>query len=513
MLGRLFKREKATSPRTSWGGRNGQRDSGSADSGKRSMWQAAKTDRVNSLHWADAIGTLINSALSGEMVDLYNRCDLESRRNSFVEGVIRTHTADIVGDIGPSLQATIDTVADGERGKRFVQRLERKWMDFWAEPEVSGRMCGVDLLRLWVRNMWLRGERLTQIARFDGEIKLQAIEPRRCYTPFDAATDPDVSLGIKRSREGRHLKYWISDKSDGPFAHMLPGSGAWYDADDILHGFETIEAGQCRGVPWLAPCLPMCAEMRDYDQSVLDAADNAAQFGVVLSTDHPEADYVEFDGTLEMQRREMTTAPPGWRPTMVNPQQPSTLYVDYRRERLRELGRVVSMPVLLVLLDAGNHNMSSANFDAQVYHRANRCIQRSFERLELRALINILIDEISLTEFGGWSPETLKIAWGWPRGLHPDPEKNAKARKVNRELGHLDFSTCCIEDGYDPEEIVKGHQKSDELWRAAGMEPPPHYMDNANSTNQQAGDPPVKNEATPSRAAAFFAARNGDGHA
>lgn len=461
------------------------------------MWDAAKTNRLNSLHWTNAQGELINSALADELSEMWDRCDLESRNNAFIEGVIQTHGDDIVGKVGPSLQVTVDsrgTDANGEPiqpseiDRRFVNRLEEDWRTFSARPEVTDTMSLVQILRLWVRSLWTRGEYIAQIARDDDQERLQLIDSRRCYTPVASFGDDDITLGVKRNRVGKPELYWFADRADGAYQFNYSLSGQWYSAADVIHCFEVVEAGQVRGVPWLSPVLPALAQLRDYDNAVLDAAENAAEFGVVLSTDHPDSSYVEYDGTLPLERRQMTTAPPGWRATMVNPQQPSTLYTDYRRERLRELGRVRSMPVLKVLLDAGSHNMSSAHFDAEQYHRGCRCIQGLFEDHGLNALIATRINRLALTEFGGYVPAGLQTSWGWPRPLHPDPQKSAKAREIDMSTGVLPFSIACEEDGRDPRDVVKAHAMSDRLWQEAGLDAPPHFKTNG-MAQPQGGEP------------------------
>lgn len=436
-------------------------------------WDAAETDRLNEKQWSRATNQPINADLSLKLETLRTRAAFEASNNSFVEGVISTHAVDVVGEDGPNLQ-----VMSGD--KSFDEALEEVFGEWWQAPDVTGELSGPDLLQQWIRLMYPVGEFFVQIVTNDKisddksiSVRLNSIDPRRLMTPPNEAGNPGVVLGIERDKLGKPLRYWIEEgRADttyqtsfnvGPFVPL--------EAREVVHCFKRLEPGQARGVPWLAPVLQMLADVRDYDKAVLDAAQTAADFGVILHTKHPEARYYNpaANETLELQRRMITTAPPGWEPFEIKPEQPGTLYKDYRAERLRELGRVVNMPLMMVMLDSSNHNYSSARFDGQIYNRGNRVVQGWLERCALNKFVDIVAREAHLLGMIKEKPKGTRYDWTWPSPPHVDPQKEARADDILLANFSLAMEDALANRGTTLEAHLEKLTREREAFKAAGI--------------------------------------------
>ncbi len=442
---------------------------GSVDPERIRRWEAADTNRLNKAHWAGVYSRSVNADLYRDLEILRTRAAYEAHNNPLVEGVISTHCVDLVGRDGPSLQVQTDDEA-------YNEALEALWRKWWLQPTLNPQVAGADLLRLWVRGLWINGEFLAQIVTGGQKgdpvrLRLHPIHPRRLATPPAQAGDADVVLGVRVTREGVPLQYWISDpKRYGAFT-LSTGSFSPIPADMILHGFLHVEEDQQRGIPWLACCLQEVADLRDYDAQVLDAARAAADQAVLLHTKHPDAPYIEVNESTEIERRSISTLPPGWEATQLTPQQPSTQYIDYRCEKMSAIGRPVSMPLMIVRLTSQKYNYSSARFDGQVYQRALKVLQAWMARQSLNPLVDAIAREASLSDALLERPEVVRYVWTWPGAPHVDPLKERNAEKVGLETGTLPYGDALAGQGKDLDTTIAQRAAENKKLIAAGLPP------------------------------------------
>ena len=403
------------------------------------LLDAAVTDRLNSRHWGKAKDESINSVLQAELSTLRARAQFEMLNNANVEGVVATHADDVVGADGPTLQ-----VKSGD--EKYDRAMEKIWRDWWSAPDVTGQLSGPELLSQAVRSLWPNGEFLFQITNDDEaagpvQTRLKTIHPRRLDTPINLLADENVFMGVRRQRTGKPTQYYIDTTPETESLRDLSLNLKPIDAAYIIHGFCAIEPDQVRGLPWLSSCLQVIADLRDYDDQVMDAARMAADMAVLLYTKHPDARYIEVNETTEIERRLMQTLPPGWEAQQITPSQPPNTYRDFRSERLRELGRPVGMPLMMVQLDSRHHSYSSARFDSQVYQRSVRKLQRWLVRCVLNRLLDLVAREAELAGATPRPPGDVRYEWAFPPFPHVDPKKENDA-----VTGRLANETSCLRD-------------------------------------------------------------------
>jgi len=430
-------------------------------------FEAAQTDRLNSLHWSQAQDTPVNTLLATYLGILRARAAHEALNNPNVEGVIKTHADDVIGEEGPTLQVQSNNEA-------YNRELEGLWAEWWAEPDIAGQLSGPDLLKLHIRLDWVCGEDLTQIvtdpdAAGPVQMRLRLIHPRRMYTPLNQIAEESIALGVRRNRIGRPLGYFVETALEGQSLRSLALVPAEIPAANILHDFHVIEPDQARGVPWLTSSLSSIADLRDYDAEVMDAARAAADLAVLLYTRNPDAQFVQVEESAEIERRMITTCPPGYEAMQVTPQQPASTYRDFRAERLRELGRPVGMPLMAVQLDSRQHNYSSARFDSQVYQRGVRSLQRHKARKVLRRLLDLLAREGELAQVLPRRPQRVTYRWTWAPFPHVDPAKEADAVGTRLKIGISTLRDECAADNKDWEEVLAQQARERERMKGLGL--------------------------------------------
>jgi lambda family phage portal protein len=403
--------------------------------------ESTETNRLNETHWSRAEDVPVNTLLARKLETLRARCLYESLNNPFVEGVIETHCGDLVGESGPILQVV-------SPNKEYNDALEAGWAEFWASPEIGGQVSGPGLLRMLVRSCWLCGEFLLQIVNGEpnkaGTVttRVKAIHPRRLATPPNRVGDEQVLLGVRRNREGKVLGYHIETTQEGDSLRSLGFNYEYFEAANIIHQFRVLEPDQVRGLPWLNSSLPTIADLRDYDKQVMEAAKLAAASGLTLETVSPDIQPIQVDGAepMDLVIGSILPCPPGYTARQIQPNQPASTYLDFRSERLRELGRPVGMPLMMVQLDSRRHNYSSARFDSQVYQRENRRVQRWMCDGTLNRLFRLIQLEVEANR-RMQRPKAVKVNWIWPKFPHVDPKKEGEAATERLVNG-----TSCLRD-------------------------------------------------------------------
>lgn len=453
----------------------------------RVYWAAAETNRLNEAHYSRVEDDQsINDRISADLPTTRSRCIAEAEENPTVDGVIFTHQVDIVGRDGPTLEVQSES-------NEYNEWLEAHWKRWFRAPTPNPKMSGATLLRLWVRALWEKGEFLAQKITKNNAgtpvaMRVQPIAPSRLGTPPDQFGNAWLAEGVEIRPDGEPLRYHlqklagIGNLSFGAEYEPVP-------AEDIIHMFVARQEDQLRGVPWLKPALPTTARLAEYDADVGEAARQAASTGVYWHTKHPDAPYLNLDAQETLERGMQSTGPPGWEPSMLTPQQPTTQYKDYREECHADIGRPVCMPKMIVRLDAGRHNYSSARFDGKNYDRAVESIQYLISGSSksvgpLSELVDDVAREAELYELSQGDstrkpprrPDDVEYQWTWPRPPHVDPVKERNADRIELEIGAADYQDVLARTGETVDGMIAKRKRTLQKLVAAGLPPVPNVM-------------------------------------
>lgn len=432
-------------------------------------WEAADTTEENKHQWLRADGRSINEILIDSLQDIAARSILEARRNPTVEGVIKSHACDVVGDEGPGLQ--MRTADDA-----WNREAESIWNEIASQIDGSGKLSLGEWLRQDMYQSWVTGDMICQIVEDNQaetvvKTRIHPINAMRLRSPNGISTKKNLLLGIERNNLNRPIRYHFLDE-----VRAETGFISWVTtpipARDILHFFEELEPGQVRGFPRLASCLQVISDLREYDNAVLDAAKVQAMMAVVMSTMNPNAEPDEDPGDLRLKRMGITRAPVGWNLQALQTSHPNAQNTDFRKERSRDLGRGAGMPLMQIRLDSSGHNYSSARFDAQTYQKANRVIQGSLGRHRVFPVVRLVLTEAM--QRGILRPRVFQrneVFFRWPQPPHVDPVKEAMAERIRLENKTLSPQDACSSYNLDFDQVARDWAQANRILEANGLPP------------------------------------------
>lgn len=435
-------------------------------------FEAAERTRLNSEQHRRAKDETINQGLTRDLATLRKLTVHEALNNPFLAGVIETHVTDVVGKDGPSLQVQSDDAT-------YNAALEETWHDWWIEgkPSLDGELSGAELLQQDIRLLWTMGSTLDQFTRDpdaatdEVTLRINPINPRRLQQPM-AVNDPYVQCGVRLSpTTQKRISYFIQDWSDSEGVPSRVGNVKEYPADEIMHLFRRFEPGQVDGYPWAAPALQVIQDLRDFDAATLRAARMAAEMCVILSTADGRLNPIWVNEVVDLEGGVIRTAPPGYTPHQITPEHPSTNYKEHRAERLREFGRPVNMPLMMVMLDSAGHSYSSARFDGQIYNRGVQQLQGWITRGKMRRIYARVTVEAEKLR-GVQRPEKVTTQWTWPVAPHVDPAKEAEAIEILLSLGLISEIEASAMFGRDYEQTCKLRERAAAIRKENGIEEP-----------------------------------------
>lgn len=415
----------------------------------RGRYDAAQTSTENAKHWAWADGLSARAANSPDVrKKLRERARYEACNNSYCRGLTETLANDLIGT-GPRLQVM---GGDAEANARVADAFDR-----WA--------CWSGLaekLRVMAKSKTIDGEAFALLRtnrKLPGPVKLdlRLVEADQVTTPYPLLTIPGQVDGVEFDADGNPTVYHLLEYHPGdPLSY---GTWARFDeipAELVLHWFRCDRPGQARGVPDVTPALPLFAQLRRYTLAVLAAAETAADFAAVLTSQlPPDSEGIEGEPfeTLEITKRMMTTLPAGYQLSQLKAEQPATTYEMFKRELLNEIARCLNVPYNVAAGNSSSYNYSSGRLDHQVYHRMIWVTRCELEHLALDRIFEEWAAEVRIVQpdlMAGFDPERpIEHAWFWDGFAHVDPLKEAQAQEVRLRNGMTSPVDEAAAEGYD----------------------------------------------------------------
>jgi len=434
--------------------------------GKRD-WKAGTDPDSTLTHWGQANGAEINQILAQKLDKIITRATYESRANPVIDGTINNHGNDCIGSNGPTLQVS-------SKSSAWNNTAEEIWAGVSNEITGCGEMSMADLLKQDIRQLWSTGGILSQYVNDNDATtfckqRLHPIPIQRLYSGY-FSTD-DTMLGITRNKMGRPTKYHVLESGiEVTSVYRLAINPVEIPAKDIQHVYFKHEPQQWRGYPWLSSCLQAIAELGEYDTAVLDAAKVAAMMAVLFYNTRDDVDSEENPGDIQIKRQSGIKVPTGWQPYALNSNQPTANHVEFRSDRLRDLGRPVGMPLMSIQRDASRHNYSSARFDGQGYFRANQSVQSFLERRRINPFVKLILTEAMLRGILPYRDlNSVSLTWIWPQPPHVDPVKEAMAQRIQMENKTLSPQRACLANNVDFDTICEEWKKANEILVSNGL--------------------------------------------
>lgn len=425
-------------------------------------------------HWKPA--DLLSAAAAndpGTRSQLRRKARYETANNSHCRGVTLTLANDLVG-LGPQLQVQLpgDDGEDDDRTVTDEQRIEDSWQAWCDEVNLAEKLNTLALSKI------IDGESFALMVTNPAlshpvKLDIKPIEADRVCTPgfgeFGGEINPWFADGIEFDQHGNPKLYHVLNRHPGDNWALNPLAFLQYPAKSVIHWFRKDRPGQVRGVPEILSALPLFSQLRRYTLAVLEAAETAASFSVILQTEAMPLDTSgnpilgeAFEG-IEIDKGMMVTAPAGYKMAQMKAEQPVSTHDQFQQTILREVFHCLNMPYSVGAGDFSKDSYSSGRLGLQTYLRIVKQARHHMKLTVLDRIFAEWLKEAMLVEIlppMAFTPE-ISIAHDWHFDPFPsiDPLKDGKADEMDLMNGVTTQSELCAERKRDWRKINRQRER------------------------------------------------------
>lgn len=318
-------------------------------------------------------------------------------------------------------------------------------------------------------------------------LQLQIIEAEQCPAHYygQASNGNAIRAGIEFDKIGRRVAYWMYGHHPGdyvPGAEIDSSQLRRVPAEEILHIFEPVRAGQIRGIPRSTSALVRMFNLDALDDTVMERQKIANLFGGFFEQDVPDDDGDDTDRIHDGMGHEggpaateaevddipivglepgtMGHLPPGMKAKFADPPSAGSDYPDYYRHGLLAIASRRGVPYEVLTGDLRNVSDRALRLILNEFRRfiemvqwlvfVPRFLQPVREAYLDRAVLSGALEIPGYAELREEVVETLWVPQGWPYS-HPvqDVDSDGKAIRFG-----LDSRTDAIlRRGEDPDEV------------------------------------------------------------
>jgi lambda family phage portal protein len=441
--------------------------------------------------------------------------------NSYAAAAKDAFVSSLVGTgIRPSPKTT-DAAVKKELREAFddwTDQADADWLtDFYGQQTmIAGEMF--DAGECFVRFRTRRPE--------DGlavPFQLQVLPSEMCpiQKNEDLGNGRRVECGIEFDPIGRRTAYH--------FYKVHPGSGFYYGdmvnttvpvpADEVLHLYRPVRAGQIRGIPHTLSAITTLALLDLYDDAELERKRIAALFAAFVTRnptdedDHPLGSETVSPSTMDWDawgNPRITNSSPTMEPGAtidlqpgedVKFSEPADVGMTYEPFQYRNLLRVAvgfGVPYAEVTGDLHRANYGSIRAGLITFRRKITAMQHGVMVYQLcRPVWNRWLDEavlaeqlsLSAAEYLKRQRELQKVKWVPPAWEWIDPLKDIGAEVLAVDNHFKPRSQTIEEGGYDPEEVDQRILEDETREKQLGITRGPPEPGQAVLTPAQAGAP------------------------
>lgn len=455
----------------------------------RNSYEGAGNGR-RSANW-DAPDAALNAIALPALPTLRKRSRAAVRNNCWAAAAISRRVSSIIGT-GITPRARVSDAV-------IRANLQQLWEDWADECDADGLTDFYGLQAIIARMVEESGEcfvRLRPRRPEDGLIvplQLQALPPD--FVPVDrnftTRRGNRVRAGIEFDALGRRVAYWMYKYHPGDYRDSGVGYNALHriPAEEVLHIFEPLEAGQLRGVPRLTPVLQRLKSLDNYDDAVLFRQELSNLFaGFIKKPSHDgppaidpltgEPAKVDSNGVpmVGLEPGTMQELLEGEEVEFSDPPDAGDTYVDFMRQQLLAAAAGLELPYELLTGDMGD-------ISDRVLRVLLNEFRRRIEQLQFAVYVHQLCrpvraawldaawmsGAIQLPDYPTRRREYLRTRWvpqGWAY-LHPVQDVQSKLLEIGGGLASR--SEHVLRNGYDAEVIDEENAQDNERARRLGL--------------------------------------------
>ncbi|MFP1646726.1 phage portal protein [Pontitalea aquivivens] len=385
--------------------------------------------------------------------------------NGYAANACEAFAANLVGDgIKPSSLIEDPALRD---------RVQKLWLAWTDEADADGLTDFYGLQAMVAREMFVAGEcfvRLRPRRAEDGllvPLQLQLLQAE--MLPFEktevALNGNRIRCGIEFDRIGRRVAYHFRRRHPGDSTDQrvaVPDT-VRVPAEDVLHIYRPLDAGQIRGLPHVAPAMVRLFLLDQYDDAELDRKKTAAMFAGFITKTAPEEPLLgegaaDLDGAAiaSLEPGTMQVLLPGEDVKFSSPADVGGGYEAFQYRTLLAVSASLGLPYHLVTGDVRQANYSSLRAELVEFRRRVQQLQHGVlahqlcrpvwrRWLETAVLAGALkIDDPATARAVQWIPPR----WDWV-----DPLKDIQAQVLAMEAGITSRRKVVEATGYDVEEV------------------------------------------------------------
>jgi lambda family phage portal protein len=462
---------------------------GRAVMGATSGYEGASTSR-RLAGWTET-DSAISTLLSTEGDTLRSRSRGLVRKNAWAKNAQDVYVANAIGTgITPE-------PLHPDRATRTL--LKKAWDRSVLEMDADGLTDFYGLQALMLREMFEAGEVLTRFRpRYPSDglyvpLQLQLLEAEHLSLTDNRTVDKNsIRAGIEFTAYGKRVAYHLYKEHPGLGGMALSVNSfekTRVPAEQIVHSFVALRAGQIRGTPWLAPIMVTLYELDQFVDATLIRQKLANMFiGWQRAMSDEVAAIIQSTSTLpggetapegvgfgEIQGGTMLDlGSSGMTLEWSKPPDPAATLPDFVKMMLRAVACGLGMPYTLLNWDTGDVNYSSMRGELLEFRRRVEQFQfqtmiHQFCRPVWKRWVNDAVLAGVLpkpSSADGWNA-LYDVEWRTPRWAWVDPLKDVQAAKEAVRCGFTSRTAVIHESGYDPEsvdaEIAADNERADEL--------------------------------------------------
>lgn len=442
-------------------------------------YAAANTGRL----FAD-FGASANSAdseLRGALSILRDRSRDLARNNEFAKRYLNLLKSNVVGDSGVSLQVKAQMTNGGmdQIGNSIIEKGFVEWGKR-GNCTVDGTMSWRDCQLLAIESVARDGEFLAVIHRgkgFRDAVALEFLEVDQLDHELNKSSKEggnEIRMGVELDRFRKPVAYHILSRHPNDTEHTTYSQRKHrrIPADQVVHGFLKLRAGQTRGEPWMAPVIPALKQIGALrEAAVVNARVGASKMGFFTSSGGDGFVPDDLDGQIPIMDADPGTfhqLPTGVDFKSFDPAYPSNEFEAFHKVVMKGIAAGLGVSYTALASDLEATSYSSIRQGALEERDSYRGIQRFMEdhfirpvfEAWLRSAMEFNYINLPISTFDKFaSAATFRAkSWSWV-----DPVKEMNAAIMGLKSGVLSLQDVSAQYGKDVEELLAQIQKDKEL--------------------------------------------------
>jgi lambda family phage portal protein len=436
------------------------------------------------------VNTLINQSGSNTLA----RARFLARNNGYATSAVECFAANLVGaGIKPSWKSPLpipdidDDASDDQIGaantaakdaSKQKKNVHELWARWTTEADAEGVTDFYGLQKRVARELFIAGEifvRLRPRRLADGlsipmQIELYPSEQLPLWLTMPLDNGNWIRQGIEFDKIGRRVAYhfWRVNPGDITLAPKF-GERVRIPANQILHVFDPLEAGQIRGMSRLTPAIVTLWMLDLYDDAELERKKTAALFSVFVVRPDPDGEFFdkettvrEDDGAVGVKLEPGTSHVlfPGEDIKIANPADVGNSYEPFQYRTLVRICAALGLPYAGTTGDLKGANYGSQRAGMIEARRRAEGLQKGVLIHQFcRPVFRAFMDSAHIggaLDFDGYADnprDYLDMEWIPPRWMWIDPLKDRQAEILAITAGLKARSQSIEEEGGDAAEV------------------------------------------------------------